>query len=86
MSKLPTNWREVLTLDESQVLYWTRCCGNYLILPTGDGKFQWEYHWHVMGTCDSLQSALLACREHLHSTEVSSQRFSDSDVSAEALQ
>lgn len=71
MSKLPKNWRVIE--QDGVTLYWTRCCANYLILPIRphDGgpitAYQWEWQWHAMGTVDSLQEALLACREHLDS-------------------
>lgn len=73
MSKLPKNWREIT--QDGEILYWTRVCANYLILPirphaggpiTG---YQWEWQWHQMGTVGSLQEALLACREHMYSRE-----------------
>lgn len=69
LSKLPKNWRAVVNPQTGETLYWTRVCANYLILPAGDGRFQWEYHWNVLGTVDTLQKALLACRENMYERE-----------------
>lgn len=64
-SKYPKSWREVKD-DQGAVLWHERLCGQYTVLPVYRGtKFDCFNEQTLIGTKDSLSSAMAFCREHL---------------------